>query len=91
MPRRKQNSEYRSREHLTLDEVKALIEAAFEWGRHRERDRTLLLLLMFRNSCGYFLAEQNRSRDIQDYLGHKIIQHTVRYTAQNPKRFEQLN
>lgn len=187
MPRRKHNSAYRSREYLTLDEVKTILDAAFERGRHRERDRTLLLLMfrhglrpgeaatlkwdaimidkrviyinrlkgsqsgnhplqpdevegllrlkalypnsyfvfanergdcltveaiqkivsrasvkagllvkvhphMFRHSCGYFLAEQNRStRDIQDYLGHKNIQHTVRYTAQNPKRFEQFN
>ena len=27
---------------------------------------------------------------IQDYLGHRNIQHTVRYTATNPARFEGL-
>lgn len=48
MPGRKHNSAYRSREYLTLDEVKTIIDAAFERGRHRERDRTLLLL-MFRH------------------------------------------
>ncbi len=47
---------------------------------------------MFRHSCGYFLAEQNRStRDIQSYLGHKQIQNTVRYTAENPRRFEHFD
>ena len=187
MPQRQKNSHYRSREYLTIGEVQALMLAAGQRGRHKERDRTLLLLMfrhglrpgeaatlkwdaimidkrviyinrlkgsqsgnhplqpdeveallhlkalypnsyfvfasergdyltveaihkivsracekarlqvkvhphMFRHSCGYFLAEQNRStRDIQDYLGHKNIQHTVRYTAQNAKRFEQFN
>jgi len=47
---------------------------------------------MFRHACGYYLAEQNiPTREIQSYLGHTNIQHTVRYTAQNPKRFEQFN
>jgi type 1 fimbriae regulatory protein FimB len=27
---------------------------------------------------------------IQDYLGHRNIQHTVMYTATNPARFERL-
>jgi type 1 fimbriae regulatory protein FimB len=30
------------------------------------------------------------TRLIQDYLGHRNIQHTVRYTAANPARFEKL-
>ncbi|MEH1787145.1 MAG: tyrosine-type recombinase/integrase [Nostoc sp.] len=47
---------------------------------------------MMRHSCGYFLADQGRpTRDIQAYLGHTNIQHTVRYTAQNPKRFESFD
>lgn len=183
---RHKNLAYRSREYLTLDEVKSVIDAAGERGRHRERDRCLLLLMfrhglrageaaqlkwdaimleqrvifinrlkgsqsgnhpllcdeiellsavkarypdsyfvfsnergqsltvaaiqkivsrageeaglqikihphMFRHACGYFLAEQGApTREIQGYLGHTNIQHTVRYTAQNPKRFEQF-
>lgn len=47
-PVRAKNEVYRSREHLTLEEVTRLIEAAGERGRHRLRDRTLLLL-MFRH------------------------------------------
>jgi integrase len=47
---------------------------------------------MLRHSCGYFLAEQGLpTRDIQEYLGHKNIQHTVRYTAANPARFDRIN
>jgi len=46
---------------------------------------------MLRHSCGYFLAEQGLpTRDIQEYLGHKNIQHTVRYTAANPARFDRI-
>jgi len=37
------------------------------------------------------LADQGAdTRLIQDYLGHRNIQHTVRYTAANPARFERL-
>ncbi len=46
---------------------------------------------MLRHSCGYALADQGiDTRLIQDYLGHKNIQHTVRYTASNPARFERI-
>jgi integrase len=185
-PGRQANSVYRSREHLTPAEVHRLIAAAGERGRHRLRDRILLLLMfrhglrtseacllkwdavmfdqrsivivrlkgstsgihrlqpdevdaltqlkerypghyslfinergekltpgaiakivertgqlanlplpvhphMLRHSCGYYLAEQGLpTRDIQEYLGHKYIQHTVRYTAANPARFDRI-
>ena len=46
---------------------------------------------MLRHACGFALADQGAdTRLIQDYLGHKNIQHTVRYTATNPARFEKL-
>ena len=46
---------------------------------------------MLRHGCGYALADQGAdTRLIQDYLGHKNIQHTVIYTATNPARFERL-
>jgi type 1 fimbriae regulatory protein FimB len=36
---------------------------------------------MLRHSCGYKLANDSvDTRTIQSYLGHKLIQHTVRYT-----------
>lgn len=45
---------------------------------------------MLRHACGFALAERgNDTRLIQDYLGHKNIHHTVRYTATSPSRFRQ--
>ena len=185
-PQRQKNSVYRSREYLTPKEAFHLIQMAGERGRHRLRDRTLLLMMfrhglrageasllkwdavmfdernvsitrlkgsesgihrlqtdeieallqlkeqypgnyhlfvgerdkklttgaiakimmragelanlplpvhphMLRHSCGYYLAEQGLpTRDIQEYLVHKNIQHTVRYTAANPARFDRI-
>jgi len=52
---------------------------------------------MLRHACGYELASQGAdTRLIQDYLGHRNIQHTVQYTAAkqytaaNSARFERL-
>jgi type 1 fimbriae regulatory protein FimB len=46
---------------------------------------------MLRHACGFALADQGAdTRLIQDYLGHRNIQHTVKYTATNPARFEKL-
>src|ERR1700674_5676121 len=46
---------------------------------------------MLRHACGFALADQGAdTRLIQEYLGHRNIQHTVRYTATNPARFERL-
>jgi type 1 fimbriae regulatory protein FimB len=46
---------------------------------------------MLRHACGFALADQGAdTRLIQDYLGHRNIQHTVRYTATNPARFARL-
>jgi type 1 fimbriae regulatory protein FimB len=46
---------------------------------------------MLRHSCGYVLANKGTdTRLIQDYLGHRNIQHTVRYTKIAAKRFEGL-
>ena len=46
---------------------------------------------MLRHACGFALADQGAdTRLIQDYLGHRNFQHTVKYTATNPARFERL-
>ena len=46
---------------------------------------------MLRHSTGYYLANKgNDTRLIQDYLGHKNIAHTVRYTRTAAVRFEGL-
>lgn len=186
IPQRRPNLTYRSREHLTPDEVKALLDAASLRGRHPNRDHALILLMfrhglrageaaslrwdavmlpersiainrlkgsisglhrlqsdevealqvvkeeypgsyyvfsserggpistdtiakivekagkladlplpvhphMLRHACGYYLAEQGiPTRDIQEYLGHRAISNTVRYTAGNPARFDRF-
>ncbi len=46
---------------------------------------------MLRHSCGFALAAKGTdTRLIQEYLGHKSIEHTVGYTALDPARFESL-
>ena len=183
-PPRRKNSDVRSREHLTPDEVEKLIIAAKSVGRHKHRDATLILLAyrhglrvselvalrwdmvdlkqgllhvnrlkngvtsthpirgpelralrklkrdypdtpylfvterkgplstsavrkiiaragdraeigfpvhphMLRHSTGYKLANDGHdTRAIQHYLGHKNIQHTVRYTELSAGRFK---
>ena len=183
-PPRRKNSEVRSREHLTPDEVERLIASAKSVGRHGHRDATLILVAyrhglrvselvalrwdmvdlkqgllhvsrlkngvasthpirgpelralrklqrdypetpylfvterkgplttsavrkivarageeaklgmpvhphMLRHSTGYKLANDGHdTRAIQHYLGHKNIQHTVKYTELAPHRFK---
>ena len=183
-PTRRKNSEVRSREHLTPDEIERLIGAAKSLGRHGHRDATLILVAyrhglrvselvalrwdvvdlkqgllhvnrlkngvtsthplrgpelralrklqrdypdtpylfvterkgplttatvrkiiaragqsakigfpvhphMLRHSTGYKLANDGHdTRAIQHYLGHKNIQHTVRYTELAANRFK---
>ena len=183
-PPRRKNSELRSREHLTPDEVEHLIVAAKSVGRHKHRDATLILMAyrhglrvselvalrwdmvdlkqgllhvsrlkngvtsthpirgpelralrklqrdypatpylfvterkgplttsavrkiiaragdragigfsvhphMLRHSTGYKLANDGHdTRAIQHYLGHRNIQHTVRYTELSASRFK---
>jgi type 1 fimbriae regulatory protein FimB/type 1 fimbriae regulatory protein FimE len=44
---------------------------------------------MLRHACGYALANKGHdTRALQAYLGHKSIQHTVRYTELSPDRFK---
>jgi site-specific recombinase XerD len=55
------------------------------WARSA-KERTIL-----RHGCGCALADQGAdTRLIQDYLGYRNIQHTVRYTAANAARFGRL-
>jgi site-specific recombinase XerD len=43
---------------------------------------------MLRHACGYKLANDGHdTRALQHYLGHKNIQHTVRYSELSPERF----
>src|SRR5262249_39379362 len=44
---------------------------------------------MLRHACGFKLANEGHdTRALQHYLGHKNIQHTVRYTEMAPDRFK---
>jgi integrase len=44
---------------------------------------------MLRHACGFKLANDGHdTRALQHYLGHKNIQHTVRYTELSPDRFK---
>jgi site-specific recombinase XerD len=59
---------------------RAAVEAGFKLKVH---PHTL------RHACGYALANAGHdTRSLQAYLGHKNIQHTVRYTELSPTRFK---
>src|SRR5262249_38432220 len=55
------------------------VEAGFKFPLHPH---------MLRHACGFALANRaHDTRAIQAYLGHRNIQHTVRYTELSPTRF----
>jgi integrase len=55
------------------------IDAGFEWKVHPH---------MLRHAAGYKLANDGRdTRTIQDYMGHRAIASTVRYTELAATRF----
>jgi integrase len=59
---------------------RAGVEAKFTFKAHPH---------MLRHACGYALANRGHdTRALQAYLGHKNIQHTVRYTELSPTRFK---
>jgi site-specific recombinase XerD len=59
---------------------RAGVEAKFSFKPHPH---------MLRHACGYALANRGHdTRALQAYLGHKNIQHTVRYTELSPTRFK---
>ncbi|MUG98937.1 tyrosine-type recombinase/integrase [Scytonema sp. UIC 10036] len=75
-------------EQMTLDAIAKIFERAGEVANLGIKIHSH----MMRHSCGYFLASQGMTtRDIQEFLGHKNIQHTVRYTKHNAERFKQIN
>ena len=46
---------------------------------------------MLRHATGFYLANKSiPTRTIQSYLGHKSIQHTVRYTELSSQAFKNL-
>ncbi|MFZ3338639.1 MAG: tyrosine-type recombinase/integrase [Xanthobacteraceae bacterium] len=81
----------------THDKARALISARLE---RSGQPPTLLFdtsapperahpAVMLRHACGYALANKGHdTRALQAYLGHRNIQHTVRYTELSPTRFK---
>ena len=60
--------------------ARAGVVAGFEFQLHPH---------MLRHSCGFKLANDGvDTRSLQAYLGHKNIQHTVRYSELSPSRFK---
>lgn len=81
---------------LFLSERKKPLDRRTVWALMRSYGKTAGLEVtvhphMLRHACGFALADQGAdTRLIQDYLGHRSIQHTVLYTAANPARFGKL-
>jgi integrase len=70
---------------FTTDAVNRLIKRIGE----RARFDFLVHAHMLRHGCGYALANAGHdTRAIQDWLGHRSIQHTVRYIELAPTRFK---
>lgn len=86
--------EYSDSAYLFVSERKAALAAATARGIIERAGRVAGLPLsvhphMLRHSCGFYLASRGHdTRAIQAYLGHKNIQHTVRYTELSPDRFK---
>jgi type 1 fimbriae regulatory protein FimB len=92
----------RSKMHLEADtlfvsERRRLLSRATVWllvqkyGRAAGLDSLSIHPHMLRHACGYNLANRGAdTRLIQDYLGHRSIQSTVRYTALASNRFANL-
>jgi type 1 fimbriae regulatory protein FimB len=81
---------------LFISERRSPLSRKTVWLMIRDYGRLARLLVeahphMLRHACGFALADQGADpRLIQDYLGHRNIQYTGRYTATNPARFERL-
>ncbi len=72
---------------MTRQAINYLAKAIGERARLRFRVHPHML----RHSTGYYLANQGYdTRLVQDYLGHKNIAHTVKYTRTAATRFEGL-
>ena len=64
---------------------------ARNYGRFRQHHCPALTIIFRKvtHACGYKLANDGQdTRALQHYLGHKNIQHTVRYTELAADRFK---
>jgi len=70
---------------MTVSNFQKLINRACEAARLKIKVHPHML----RHACGFHQANAGRdTRSLQAYLGHKNIQHTVRYTELAPTRFK---
>ena len=88
--------EYPNSNYLFVTERGAVMAAATARGIIERAGKMAELSLtvhphMLRHACGFYLASRGHdTRAIQGYLGHRNIQHTVRYTELSPKRFQEF-
>jgi site-specific recombinase XerD len=68
---------------FTTDAVNRLIKRIGE-----RADFALVHCHMLRHARGYAANAGHDTRALQDWLGHRSIQHTVRYTELLPTRFK---
>ena len=92
---RKVKREYDSKFVFVSERGLPLSRSAIATGVKRAAERAEIALKvhphMLRHACGYYLANKNvDTRTVQAYLGHRSIQHTVRYTELAPGRFSDL-
>lgn len=74
---------------MTADNVRKVLQRAYSAAKLP--DGTPRNPHALRHACGYTLANKGTdTRTIQAYLGHRSIQHTVRYTELAPGRFKGL-
>lgn len=91
---RKLSRDYPSTTYLFMTERKTPItDSTFKKIIARAGEKAELLFPihshMLRHSVGFKLANDGQdTRAIQHYLGHKNIQHTVKYTELSPNRFK---
>lgn len=91
---RKLKTEYPETQYVFTSERRGpMIDSTFRKMIARAGDKAKLGLPihphMLRHSTGFKLANEGRdTRGIQHYLGHKNIQHTVRYTEIAAERFK---
>ncbi len=93
---RKLQRDYPDSNYLFVSERVTVMAAATARGIIQRAGKMAELSLtvhphMLRHACGFYLASRGHdTRAIQAYLGHRNIQHTVRYTELSPKRFQEF-
>ena len=93
---RKLQRDYPDSNYLFVSERGSVMAAATARGIIQRAGKMAKLSLtvhphMLRHACGFYLASRGHdTRAIQGYLGHRNIQHTVRYTELSAKRFQEF-